>query len=364
MKINIVVISMCILVIALIMMNSKSLEFFDGEELKETVPNVSRPFVNIYDDQGNKLNIMLVSKPFRDDSELKIYEDNKDKNIFLGITSYLEFPNIPSNPFEDFTDNYKKYKYLEICEGWIHGFREPEKYFPPDLPLLFASESDFIDCHLCKPIKGIEKKYDFIYVCLKVDEKKEQCDDWATYNKNWALAKKCLDVFCNKYKLKGLLIGRKGCELPNGCKYMETTNMLTYDDLKKKYNEARFIFLPNEKDASPRVLTEAMASDVPCLLNKNILGGWKYVNDRTGEFFTDENDIGKSVEILLDKIKRKHYKPREYFIKNYSVQNAGKKFKNFLYENWNDRINIPRHKVKYVTPEFSKKDFKTCKSVL
>ena len=269
---------------------------------------------------------------------------------------------MPSNPFEDFKENFKKFKYKEICEGWIHGFRDPDNYFPPDLPLLFASESDWIDCHVSKPDKTQEKIYDFIYICLKVDEKKTLCDDWATYNKNWKLAKKCLDVFCNKHKLKGLLIGRKGCELPNGCSYMESTNILKHSELQKMYCKAKFIFLPNEKDASPRVLTEALACDVPCLVNKNILGGWKYVNDKTGVFFNDENDISNSVDELLNGIKNNQYSPRDYYVKNYSVENSGKVLKEFLYKHWGDKINIPKDQVKYVSPEFVKKDFQTCKS--
>ena len=64
------------------------------------------------------------------------------------------------------------------------------------------------------------------------------------------------------------------------------------------YNKSKFIFLPNEKDASPMVLTEALASDVPTLLNKNILGGWKYINNETGEFFNDENDLDQLLKKL------------------------------------------------------------------
>ena len=336
-------------------------EFFDNESSKE-IPNVKRPYVNIYDNNGNKLNVILISKPFRNKKEYKIYEDNKDKIVFIGITSYLEFPNKPSNPFENFDENYKNFKYKEICEGWIHGFRNPDDYFPPDIPLLFASESDWIDCNNSKPIKGEKKIYDFIYICLKVDEKKSLCDDWATYNKNWKLAKKCLDVFCNKYKLKGLLVGRKGCELPNGCKYMKSTNMLKHGELQKMYSQSKFIFLPNEKDASPRVLTEALATNIPCLVNKNILGGWKYVNENTGEFFTDEKDLPESLDKLLNKIQNNKYQPRKYFIDNYSVENAGKKLKDFIYKHWGNKINIPEEKVKFLSPEFVKKDFKTCKS--
>ena len=77
------------------------------------------------------------------------------------------------------------------------------------MPLLFQSESDYTDCNINKPDPTIKKEYDFIYICLKVDEKKDTCDDWATWNKNWELAQKCLKIMCNKYKLKGLLVGRK-----------------------------------------------------------------------------------------------------------------------------------------------------------
>lgn len=364
---NLFLVLIIFIIIFLLMQNNLNgqLEFFNGSvDKKDEIPTVKRPYVNVFANNGKKLNILLVSKPFGTDEEFKIYEENKDKCIFIGITSYLEFPNLPTNPLEQFTeDNYKKEKYLEMCQGWIYGFRNPEKYFPPDIPLHFASESDWIDCNVCKPDNSIKKIYDFIYICLKVDEKKEECDDWATYNKNWTLAKKCLDIFCNKYKLKGLLVGRKGCKLPKGCKYMETTNMIDYNDLKKKYNQSKFIFIPNEKDASPRVLAEAMATNLPCFVNKNILGGWKYVNEHTGEFFTSEKDMIEPLETLLDKIKEKKYSPRKYFIKNYSVENAGKLFKTFLYKHWKDKINMPEDSVTFVSPEFEKSAFKTCTSV-
>ena len=338
-------------------------EYFENGT-KEITPKLNRPFVNLYDNNGNALNVYLISKPFRNKDEYKIYEDNKDKNIFLGICSYLEFPNKPSNPFENFDQNYKDFKYKEICEGWIHGFRDPENYFPPEIPLMFASESDWTDCNVSKPIPNEPKIYDFIYICLKADEKKSLCDDWATYNKNWKLAKKCLDVFCNEYKLKGLLIGRKGCELPNGCKHMDSTDMLKYHELQKMYSKCKFIFIPNEKDASPRVLTEALASNIACLVNKNILGGWKYVNDKTGEFFNDEKDLPAALDKLLHGLSNNKYDPRNYFVTNYSVENSGKRLKEFLYKHWGDRITIPESQVKFISPEFVKKNFKTCKSVI
>ena len=354
-------VSLITFIIIILLSICKQENFTDG---KKELPSLKRPFVHIYDNNGNKLNVILISKPFGSEEEFKPYHEHKDSNIFIGVSSYLEFPNIPTNPLDNWKDRWDQYKYKEICQGWMHGFKDPENYFPPDVPIILSSESDWIDCNISKPDNTIKKDFDFIYICLKVDEKKTLCDDWATFNKNWSLAKKCLDVFCNKYKLKGLLVGRKGCELPNGCSYMSdvSTNMLSHSELQKSYNKAKFIFIPNEKDASPRVLTEALASDIPCLINKNILGGWKYINEQTGEEFIDENDVGEAVEKILEGIKQKQYKPRDYFIKNYSIENSGKKLKDFLYKNWGSEINIPIDKVDFLSPDHNKQDFKPCKS--
>lgn len=366
MKLILFIIFLSLLIIFFVKLCYKisSRENFENKENKELTPVVKRPFVNLYDNLGNRLNVILVSKPFSGDDQYNECLELKKNNIIIGIASYLEFPNMVTNPYENFTDNYKKYKYKELTEGWIHCFRNPKNYFPPQIPLLFASESDFIDCNVCKPNPKIKKEYDFCYICLKVDQKKELCDDWATWNKNWDLAKKCLNLFCNKYKLKGLLIGRKDCELPNGCNdLMTTTNMLSHQELKDSYNKSKFIFLPNEKDASPRVLTEALAHNVPALINKNILGGWKYINNETGEFFTDENDLGPALEKMMKKIENNKYEPRNFFVKNYSVINSGKRLKTFLYDNYGEIINIDPKNVDYVTIESSKQDFKQCDPV-
>ena len=58
---------------------------------------------------------------------------------------------------------------------------------------------------------------------------------------------------------------------------------------KKELQKARFIFVPNVSDASPRVLTEALCYDLRLLVNYNLLGGWKYVNEQTGVLFNDVN---------------------------------------------------------------------------
>ena len=357
-----------ILFIVLVMMkltiNDQRIEAFNNKQAMDNlaVEKVKRPFVNIYDQKGRILNVILMSKPFGNDKEFELCKKYKEKYILIGISSYLEFPNMVTNPYEDFTKNYEKYKYKEQVEGWIHCFKNPEDYFPPDMPTLFASESDWTDCNFLRPsISPPEKEYDFIYICLKVNSKLKKCDDWATWNKNWGLAKKCLDIFCNKYKLKGLLIGRKDCPLPQGCHdLMETTEMVKYQELKKLYEKAKFLFLPNEKDASPRVLTEALSLNLPILCNENILGGWKYINDKTGVFFKNEKDVGDSVAKLMQGISKNQYEPRKNFVENYGTHKSGERLKEFLYKHWGDRLNIPKNEIEYLVPEYNRKNYKRC----
>lgn len=357
MKINnniYIYISLFLFIIIILLIKNKN-ENFDGvTDISGLDKNAV--FVNLYDNNGNKLNVTLISKPFGGSDDFKQYLVNKPNRIYLGITSYMEFPFMPSNPEDNYIDiKYKKENdgknehyfdmYLDVCEGWLHCFKNPQEYLPTNKPLTLISESDFVNYNLAKPDPDVVVEYDYIYNCPKVN-KDSTCDDWVAYNKNWNLAKKCIKILSEDMGLKGLLIGREGCDVPKNC---TTTGWVDYWEVLKLYKKAKFVFIPNQADASPRVLTECLSTNLACLVNENILGGWKYVTDKTGEFFTDENDIRKSAEKLMNGINNNKYSPRQYIIDNYGPINAGKALKKFLYENFKDRINISEDRVEYIT---------------
>ena len=63
-------------------------------------------------------------------------------------------------------------------------------------------------------------------------------------------------------------------------------------DMYKALSSARILLVTSgHLDASPRIMTEALALNMALLVNRNLLAGTQYVNDRTGVFFTDENDV-------------------------------------------------------------------------
>jgi hypothetical protein len=76
---------------------------------------------------------------------------------------------------------------------------------------------------------------------------------------------------------------------------IETCGELPWHELMARLTQARVAFFPNVLDASPVFLTEALCLDVPIVVNRRILGGWKYVRPGTGRFFTDENDVTGAV---------------------------------------------------------------------
>jgi hypothetical protein len=315
---------------------------------------MKRPFLNIYTDTNKKLNVVFITHPFTRKECIKEYNRAKKRGIkFLGMSSYSEFPGEITNPYDILRDRNLdawKYDYFKLTNGWCHCFKNPNLYIPDNFNKALISESDFINYKYHdpeKPENKVNKDFDFIYICLKDNDKCEY--GWQSYNRNWDEAKKCLDIMCIKYKLKGLLIGRINCEIPQSCHHItELTDFQEYNVFIKNYPKCKFIFLPNLTDASPRVMTEAMCYNLPILVNSNIIGGWKYVTPETGEDFT-MNNFEQKLDKFLSNLN--NYRPREFIIQNYGPENSGKKLLEFVKMCFKpEELNIDLNKVKYLKP--------------
>jgi hypothetical protein len=96
-----------------------------------------------------------------------------------------------------------------------------------------------------------------------------------------------------------------------------------------------------------------MCFNLPVLVNKNILGGWEYVNDQTGTFYDPNNleTFQDTIDNFLKKLNNNEYKPREWFIQNYGKYNSGKRLKKFIGEVFKpEEINFKMDDVEYLKP--------------
>jgi hypothetical protein len=292
---------------------------------KDNIPNVKWPFINLVDENDKNINMLCIRGPLENEKDIDLFEQCINKKIkLIGCSSYLSFPGKCLNPYGDVDILYKGKPYYDYVEGWVHCFKNPDKYIKKNIPKLLLSESDFADNIKLKP-DNTDKIYDFIVYCPK----DETCESgWNYHNKNWKLCKKTIEILVNDFDQKGILIGRKDCKINlKNEKNLTQTGFLNYWDFTNKINQSKYTIIPSFEDASPRTLTESLLLNVPIFVNKDIIGGWKYVNDNTGRFY-HETTIDKDFKSFLKNIDK--YKPRKYFFDNYGIEKSGKKFKNFL----------------------------------
>ena len=56
-----------------------------------------------------------------------------------------------------------------------------------------------------------------------------------------------------------------------------------------------------------------MSLDVPILVNKYIVGGWKYVNQDTGAFFDSVDNVVDAYKDILGRQQAGELHPRQWF---------------------------------------------------
>lgn len=296
------------------------------KEFKEG-SNRTFPFRYFEDEKNNILPVVAVTGPFRGEDALKKYREYKEKGVHIfGITAYKSFPRIIVDGSENKYEVVDQFDYVSEIKNWCTCFKNNNEFgFTKNNNTIDMSESDFYDPD---DKDDVPKKYDFIYICGK-DGDNCPLNGWNAINRNFNFALAVFPIMMKKNGLKGLVVGRLGCGLEEeyGDK-IEITDFLPWNELQDKMRESRFLFLPNVNDASPRVIAECLVKNVPVLMNKNILGGWKYINPETGDFFTNEYDFEDSLNRLFDKLE--DMSPKEWWKKNHGEKKSRKKLRDFL----------------------------------
>jgi len=302
------------------------------------------PFQPCRTERGQLVNVIFVRSPFRSAAQEEMYERYKDEILFVGISSFEDFPLPPPNPY---SGKFPKDKYVGMFPGFLHMMREPEKFFPPHVKLLLMSQSDFA---LPYPGRRAEKKYDFIYSGSDQDVHND-CEGWSSFAKNWTFAKQALEVMCGEYGLTGVLVAtkdkqnKKACTIPTSChgKVLQT-QYIPQNEFFDYMRQSRWVFFPQVHDASPRVTTQALMHDLPMLMNWHIAGGWKYLNEKTGEFFHDMSDFRSALGKIVDgtRTEPSAYSPRKWVSEHYGDSVSGPRLKDWVLENFADRVALPR----------------------
>uniref|UniRef100_A0A7S4JMQ7 Uncharacterized protein n=1 Tax=Odontella aurita TaxID=265563 RepID=A0A7S4JMQ7_9STRA len=304
-------------------------------------------FQPVRTDGGGYVNIIMVRAPFRSEEERDSFEKYKDEILFIGISSFEAFPLSSPNPF---SSNFSDSLYTSMFPGFLHMMHEPERHFPPHVKTLLLSQSDFELPH-DTPLAESDTEHHMYDFTFSVSDMNVEggCVGWGAFAKNWSFMLEALEVMCSdEFDLRGVLVGTRDkqdkvrCAIPPQCEgKMTQTSMMTQDKYFDYMRRSRFTFLPQVYDASPRVATQSLCLDVPLLMNKHILGGWKYVNEETGEFFSDMTDLRDSIHRILDNVKKRQYHPRRWVKANYGNEHAGVVLLNWVKEHFADRIEIP-----------------------
>ena len=306
----------------------KTYELFSQEELLNK-DNRKFPFRYFKDENNNILPIVALTAFFRSNEDKELYYKYINADIkVIGITAYKTFPIKIRDISEDQFHLIDDFNYVDNIKIWLGCMQNLESYnFNINNIIANISESDFYDAEdESYDIVNTDKKYDFIYICNK-DDDNCSLNGWNAINRNYNLALKCFPIMINEYNLKGLCVGRIGCDLSMYDNNITVTDFLPYDELQQKMRESRFLFLPNIYDASPRVIAECLIKDLPILMNQNIICGFKYITNETGEFFIDENNIKNG----LEKILLYNKSPKKTWKENYSNDKSSKKLREFLY---------------------------------
>lgn len=256
-----------------------------------------------------------------------------------------------------------------------HPFRDGT-IFPADRKVVLFSESDFCDA-LVSPANrvNIYQQYDFVYFTIN---SMQGIDCKGLYMLS------AIDKAASIAGMKGLVINygppvqkvkvinkrtpefllKRIRKSVGSLKSLTWRNqLLSNQEVCDVMKASKFVLFPNTRDASPRLIPEALIRGVPVLVNEHIYGGWKYVNNATGLFFEGfhlkdcfRSDFGgihdKVANDLAVKFKEMHQINPEMvastFYRDYGFKNSAKRFASIINE-------ISRTSYEYVCyKEFSK----------
>jgi glycosyltransferase involved in cell wall biosynthesis len=223
----------------------------------------------------------------------------------IAISSYYTLHGKFNNNFP-YSDGIKL-----VCSA----FNSNPKKFRKKVRHIRLCESDMVDkCWVKAARLDVKKKYD-ILIITEFSNKGMKCKGLSTFGLiediigEFNLSVAILDYGSKQKRRKASKNGHHGSFIK------EINDIVTrnpsiklfrspgkhYVMNQKKLNQlmqsSRVLLCGNTNDASPKIITEAIIRGLPVLLNKNILGGQKYINEENGILY----DGSETPKDLYDK---------------------------------------------------------------
>ncbi|MHA1469201.1 MAG: hypothetical protein ACTSSP_01425 [Candidatus Asgardarchaeia archaeon] len=223
----------------------------------------------------------------------------------------------------NFVFKYKTRGWSKNIKAICHPFDET-KIFPTDRDLYLFSESDFCDNEWMGDIRVCEdrKKYEYDFFCFTIDSVQGiRCKGYHALPMISRVADELgmrgivLDyyhVFPRPNYSKELKESSSGQahivreELKDCDNLVIKRGVKSQKEITRLMQKCKFVLFPNTRDASPRTIPETLLRGKPVLMNKNIWGGWKYINETNGLFFDSPSsldDINDNEEYYYNEIK-------------------------------------------------------------
>ncbi|WP_437664785.1 hypothetical protein [Sorangium sp. So ce1182] len=268
--------------------------------------------------------LFLVNRPY-------LYQEDRIERLadeghyLVGICAFESWPARIHNPHDEAGlrefNLFIKPSYRRFI-GFMHHFRDPRDVFPDDIPLLDMDFSDYVQVRK----RGQAKTFDMVYYAGHFIEGQEHTTRWSSVIKGHDLA---------------LLVIRTLLEVDPGFRVaivndvfgidhprVQNLGFLPYRTFLDVVESAHVLLVPSTMDASPRVITEALCLDTHVMMNADISGGWKYVNERTGAFFDRTNYLDVYARLRA----RGPAATRGWFLSNYANHTLEARFNDWLHD--------------------------------
>jgi hypothetical protein len=239
----------------------------------------------------------------------KMYSFAKQGGKFVAIPMY---PGIPTR------------QQVKICSLTGYTTLKPADYLK-QIPNISLGITDFLPIGRFNP-KTIEKEYDFLIITWARD----------IYHKRWDIVIKLIEELCPRYKIlilayqgkpsnKDLTIIKK-YEASGQLKFIN--QWISKEEFPILMQKCKVLIVPSEKDNQPRILDQALLSNIPLAVNKNLYGGKKLICERTGKLSPPEN-LAECSEWVLQNLANKT-ETRSWYLQYYGPYNATRRYTAFI----------------------------------